>query len=553
MPTGDALFLKPKMGIVPEVSAQTYETLAKQFREVVSNALDAGATRVKISINPISDDPYVLISDNGEGMSIEDLKEQYLALGGSRKYYEDNKIGRIGIGFLAVAPLCKYVEIYSRKKGSNKAFVARLELSQLMEKSLRLEEIKDFKVGEILEEIDNADEMGLEPHYTEIYLKGATRAVMETFQERATFSAFEGELRTILPLEFPEKCRLFDYISDELKQALVAEANKTKIQVFLNSEKPLIKKVYGEEEGENFAFVKELLNEECDGVKVLGYLIDNQGKISHWNGLVTRILNVAVEDQGFLGYEGHESARQRITGELFLIGLDKNKAVSINRNKFNEGNDQYRKIQKFIWMKLKDFFQPHYTRSNIKSDVNKQIKQIRNIPIAMKLAEKGFSALLESNDVKRIQLEKPLLSEKIVKPLEIGLTQKYGTIKTVFVPELENKKLRAKGFEIKWVGSKGTDAEVLVDKQLIDAAHAKVSIEGNNFELVFVKAKSNERPCHIDFENQKILLNDSNPLVRDKDEKLLLFVVLSTYCYEKAKDKNEFYGSLIKSLMGAFA
>src|SRR4030042_950704 len=139
MPVGDALFLKPKMGIVPEVSAQTYETLAKQFREVVSNALDAGATKVKISINPIAEDPYVLISDDGDGMSMEDLREQYLALGGSRRYYEENKIGRIGIGFLAVAPLCKYMEIYSRKKGSNRAFIARLELSSLMDTHMRLE------------------------------------------------------------------------------------------------------------------------------------------------------------------------------------------------------------------------------------------------------------------------------------------------------------------------------------------------------------------------------------------------------------------------------
>jgi hypothetical protein len=551
MPAGEALFLKPKMGIVPEVSVQTYETLAKQLREVVSNALDAGASKVRISINPISDNPYILISDDGEGMSIEDLKEQYLALGGSRRYYEENKIGRIGIGFLAVAPLCEYVEIYSRKKGSNRAFIARLELSKLMEKHLRLEEIKDFKVGEVIEEIDNADEMGLESQYTKIYLKNVTKAVIDAFQDPEKFAKFERELRTILPLEYPEKCHLFEYISAELKESLVAEANKTKIQVYLNSEKPLVKRVYGEEKGEHFAYLVELKNERCNGVKVLGYLIDNQAKIANWNGLVTRVLNVAVEDNGFLGYEGHESARPRVAGELFLIGLDKNKAISINRNKFNEGNDQYRMVQRFIHGRLRSFFQPHYTRSNITSSINKRIKQVKSIPAAMKRAEKGVSSL--SQGITQKELGKPLILKNVVNPLKIDTQLKHGKIKTTLVSELADKKSKRKGYEIKWIGDKGIDAEVLVDKHIVEAAKGKISIAGQDFEIIFVNAGRFDKPCDIDFAERRIILNDSSPLVYDKDDRLLLFVILATYCHEKAKDKDEFYANLINGLLGAMA
>ncbi|HSV48849.1 MAG TPA: ATP-binding protein, partial [Candidatus Acidoferrales bacterium] len=543
MPIGDALYLKPKMGIVPEVSAQTYETIAKQFREVISNSIDAGAKKVTISINAISEEPYILISDNGNGMSIDELKEQYLALGGSQKFYDDNKIGRIGIGFLAVAPLCKYVEISSRKKGSSKAFVAKLELNSLMDKGLRLQEIKDFKVGSIIHEIENADEMGLEPQFTDIYLKGATRAVMETFQDPALFQKFKDELRKILPLPFPEDCRLFNHISKDLRQALIKETNKTKIEVFLNSEKPLSRRVYGDKENENFEFVQELLYEQCSGVKVLGYLVDNQGKISDWDGIVTRVLNVAVEDHGFLGYEGHESARSRVMGELFLIGLDKNKAISINRNKFNEGNDQYRKVQAFIHMRLRAFFQPHYKRSNIKSDLNKQIKQIKNIPVAVKLAERGLSSLPT-----KIQYSKPLASQKVVDLSDIGLTQKYGDIKTTIVNDLDNKKLEGQGFDVKWRGKNGTDAEVLIDKKIVDSAKAVALIDGQKFQVVFVRAGDNDRPCSIDFEKRQILLNALNPLIIDRDEKMMLFVMLTTFCYEQTKNKEEFYEKLIRSL-----
>lgn len=39
------LVLKPKMGLIPEVSVQNYESLAKALREYVTNALDASAGR----------------------------------------------------------------------------------------------------------------------------------------------------------------------------------------------------------------------------------------------------------------------------------------------------------------------------------------------------------------------------------------------------------------------------------------------------------------------------------------------------------------------------
>jgi len=58
MPVGEILYLVPKMGIVPEVSSQTYETIAKQFREVVSNSVDANARNIWISINIEKDDTY---------------------------------------------------------------------------------------------------------------------------------------------------------------------------------------------------------------------------------------------------------------------------------------------------------------------------------------------------------------------------------------------------------------------------------------------------------------------------------------------------------------
>lgn len=547
MPVGESLYLTPKMGIVPEVSAQTYETLAKQFREVITNSLDANAKNIIISINTVEDNTYVLFSDDGDGMTIEELKEQYLALGGSHRYYEEHKIGRIGIGFLAIAPLCEYVEIYSRKKGTNNAFVVRLELSKLVDKHLRMKEIRNLVVGEILEEINNANELGLDAHYTKIYIHNVNPAVTTTFSDLKKYYKFKEELRTLLPIEYPIDCRLFENISPELKKLLLNEANKNCINVYLNSKQKLIRRVYGEEKDENFAHIMEIKNEECDGVKIIGYFIDNQAKIKNWNGLVTRVLNVAVEDSGYLGYEGHESAKPRITGELYFLG-DKdfqNKAISINRNQFNEGDEKYRKVQSFIHKKLKEFFRPHYQRTYILTDMNRMIKQLRNyvyafedINIVINYIEEGLEV------IKRGKLE---LSEKI-DPLDLHFENKYGSSKINFISNLEDPKLQKKGYKILWKGNKGLDAEILIDKKIFDEKRRKITIMGEHYDVIFIKEDKYNDLCQIDFKNNKIFLNSFNPLISMGDKRTIIFVILISYCYQTSKDSEEFYSKLLKGL-----
>ncbi|MFW9875043.1 MAG: hypothetical protein ACFFG0_18210 [Candidatus Thorarchaeota archaeon] len=52
MEIGVKLYLKPKMGIIPEVTKQNYESIAKQLREPITNSLDAKAQNVYITVQP---------------------------------------------------------------------------------------------------------------------------------------------------------------------------------------------------------------------------------------------------------------------------------------------------------------------------------------------------------------------------------------------------------------------------------------------------------------------------------------------------------------------
>ena len=61
MKEGDKLFIKPKMGIIPEVTKQNYETIAKQLREAITNAIDAQAKKISLTVQPDGKNTDLLI------------------------------------------------------------------------------------------------------------------------------------------------------------------------------------------------------------------------------------------------------------------------------------------------------------------------------------------------------------------------------------------------------------------------------------------------------------------------------------------------------------
>lgn len=549
MPVGETLYLVPKMGIVPEVSAQTYETVAKQFREVVTNSLDANAGNIWISINATKTDTFVLFADDGDGMSLDELKSQYLALGGSERWYDQKRIGRIGIGFLAIAPLCKYVEIYTRKRGANEAIAARLDLGKLVDERFRMKEIENMPIGKIIEEIPNADDKGLSPHYTKVFLHRVKPKVQQTFADEAEFQEFRDELRTILPLEFPSKCRLFDHISDELKTMLIEEADQHKINVYLNSNRKLVKRVYGDDGTERFAHIEEIKNEKIGKARVLGYLIDNQAKVRNWDGLVTRYANVVVEDSGFLGYEGHESAKPRVTGELFLDGLDKNTAISIDRNSFNEADEGYREVQAYIHRRLWEFFRPHYKRSYISSAVNKNMRRIKEIPQILSATAKSLSPPPTIYEIDTETVEKPIDRSKKIDLFDFQVDNKYGETEVRIVEKLDDRRATRRGFQIVWKGNKGLDAEILVEGRFLSKASSKIYIGDKEYLVEFVNDDDNLIPCDIDFEEQLIILNESSPIISMGNTRDIFYVILLTYYYLKAEEKREMYMNVLNGLL----
>ncbi len=97
-----------------------YSNVPAVLSEVVANAWDADAEHVEIEID--SDRDRVVITDDGHGMTLQDINEKYLKIGfrkreqpdfGRTEKFDRQPMGRKGIGKLSVFAIAEAVEIHT--------------------------------------------------------------------------------------------------------------------------------------------------------------------------------------------------------------------------------------------------------------------------------------------------------------------------------------------------------------------------------------------------------------------------------------------------------
>lgn len=534
------LFLKPKMGIIPELSIQNYETLAQQIREIVSNSLDAGASTFKLSLIPTTNEgAEMVLEDNGDGMSIEDLKNEFLGLGGSQKYDDESKIGRIGIGFLSVVPLCKKLEIITRKKGTNTAIIAELDCEAMKWNNLRTKEIKDIKIGKIIDITDDADSLNMPKKFTKLRLIDINDKVESIFNNKDALKQFSFELSKILPIEYNPEEPLFKIFSENFKNKLL-KCNKTNyLKFYLNNETPMYRNLYNNID--NIESFQEIISEKInDSMKITGYFLATKGIAGiDWAGLNLRVLNVAVEHQSFMGLQGYEE-RKKIVGEFYIEGIDKNNAISINRNKFTDDNLQVIELTNFFKKKLMESFKGVNSRWQVKSILNKEINKIKATNEITEDINNMFTHIAE-NKKQKVLIEKEKKDLSSYKPKnfieEISLTDKY---KNISIKEGDSD---SKGYNIKWNDFEGLKGDVTINKELF--SNKIIKLEDKNFECVYVNGNDNDSPCQISTNDSKIFFNTKHPLVKDFNKDTLMFVLITEYVNNTSNTKDEMYNKLL--------
>ncbi len=553
---GQKLMISPKMGIIPEITTQNYEGLARQLREAITNSLDAGAKNVNIDVMRAGKYTDLILADDGVGMDDVTFLKQFLALGGSEKYDKEDQIGRIGIGFLACAPFCKEIEIHSRAKGSNRAFAAVLFTEKYYEEALRYEGLEEFEAGEVLKIYENADELGLSKHFTRVILKKVTKQVENQLNNSDALLELEEELERILPLPYPQDCTLFTKISPELKSILLEKAKPWKINVFLNGKK-LIRRVYGEKPNEKFKDIYELNEKKANfgDAKVSGYFIESYSKLNpkEWNGLISRYQNTTVEKEGFLGFEKKRAALQYVTGEIILEGLNKVSAISINRNEFNERDDEFREIREVVHGKLDYFTGAVYRRSRTSSKIRKEIKKRQAIKKKLKTVSSSISKPKEKPRAQKKIVKKSIVRKEATEISSSSLKEEFSDVSGVevkVVKEVPRYGRRKEQFALEWKGEGGSEPVILLNENLVTEAGEPIEINGKKYKVYFIEDEEDITPCKIDKDKNEVLFNLKHSALTNRDEKIISFLFLLTYFYDITKSKEEYRDKVLENLSG---
>jgi hypothetical protein len=129
----DALRLKISLDALRHLGMNLYDSLPPVLSELVANAYDARARKVSIDLS----DDQVVITDDGVGMTRDEVQDQYLLVGRDRRadtraspnverlcdWPERPKpMGRKGIGKLAMFSIASEVEIHTVQLGEKTAF-----------------------------------------------------------------------------------------------------------------------------------------------------------------------------------------------------------------------------------------------------------------------------------------------------------------------------------------------------------------------------------------------------------------------------------------------
>ena len=347
-----------RTGILPEITRQTYESLAKALREAVMNAIDAGASEVHIDLCRVAEG-VLRIVDDGSGMALDDLREHFFALGGSTRSDDAEKFGRIGIGSLALLGFGDAVRIRSKRHvdAAVEAVVSMPSgdggLDPLAETNLgRAREVHDMELPAILSVRTET--------FTEVCVEGLSEAVLDEVGNVASYYGLVDTLRRLLPLPLPAGDHaLLDALSVE-HEALSAQigqiAGEWSVDVFLHGpwHEPtaLSRRVYGESAsaepwiGDLHPISLVLPSAQDEPIHLSGYLVALPRANGDWAGVTARVQNVAVTVGTFFGLESDPGFLRYVTGELHISGgFDKRALVRIDRSSFNETADDFRGIQ----------------------------------------------------------------------------------------------------------------------------------------------------------------------------------------------------------------
>ena len=372
---------EPAVDLIRILSEGTYTSFPQALKEFISNSHDAYATEVALRF----EDNFSTLSirDNGEGMTAEDFENVFASIArtgrkipptSEAKQLKRDRIGRFGIGALAVVGAADRFTIRSVKKGSGKGFEAAINLKELRshyEKGEDLTDVWRFALSEWGTEKSST-------HFTEIIVDGIRediRRILERggksledgFQSLSELSGLEElrwQLGIICPVEYKHKFPISEKAVDQAKDRILVEIGtrlqKNHFKVTLNQlsvTNPTLLPSYDPEkvkgvkdqllERKGVGYDVAYLESTADSkVTYKGYLCVQGHQVfpRELRGILIRLRGVAVGWHRTLHLSATVATMlTSMSGEIWVDGLDD--ALQFDRESFREDHPL------FVWLK----------------------------------------------------------------------------------------------------------------------------------------------------------------------------------------------------------
>lgn len=413
--------------IVRLLSASTYEDFPSAIREIVSNAYDADATRVDITIDLEKD--YIEINDNGIGMTPEQF-DYYLTIAGtkysSRTTQELNRerIGQFGIGFLAIFPFGDLIKITSSALRSDVKFVAQIPSRRFTQQSITNEIVGNIPINGY--QINNKEFLNI--NGTNILITGLTDLVKRFYEKKSP--TIKPSKNTILDWSPDEKLKWI--LEEDLPLPYPIESQIGKSVSFLDL--PTIRVFLNKKELFRNTTINNILDINSwnnNGVECVYYIGTNWKAISpvEERFLKQRIKNVGIGKRTSfdLGLSGRAFSRLHwISGEIYLTkGFDN--LLSIDRARFID-NPEFDAYKAFFQQKISYFANYVENISEIKTDIDRQILNSKLAKVGSKIDI--INKKINDLEAKGFSLEKTsyIKSKKDNDPVKIDLANKKVVI-----------------------------------------------------------------------------------------------------------------------------
>ncbi|MEU8215669.1 ATP-binding protein [Micromonospora taraxaci] len=405
--------------VIDFLSSGLYQSPGSCLKELINNSYDADATLVTVSVKPDAD--FVAIEDDGGGMTREqfvrhfaNVAESHKRDDGERTLKQREKIGKIGIGFIAANELCDEMEIYSTCEGSSDLLHVTIDFGEIRSRSFgeRRSANGTVEKGDYHGEILTADPA---EHYTRIYLKRLRESAREslvspspalqdmpthtlygkkpesarneiaslkTFSDLDQYSQTRSAVALNVPVPYSKDWAPLEYkdLLEEFSQR-AKNLDFTVVYDGVRLEKPIVLTGNGRET------LLRTLEYEGKHIRVRGYLFARHGAYRpvELNGILIRIREAAVGeyDRSLLGYPNavYQLFQNWVSGELYVDGLDE--ALNIDRRTLREVEPSYVELRS--WFKdelttfLKEVRDKLYSTRSQERNSDRARTQIKNV------------------------------------------------------------------------------------------------------------------------------------------------------------------------------